>query len=70
MSCIAAMSRPIDEAVAQLGLGPLTEESVQQYIAPLFSRVTKAASDLPLPNNLAVSRVGAASLLWSRTFIS
>jgi kynureninase len=29
----------MDEAVAQLGPGPLTEESVQQHIAPLFSRV-------------------------------
>jgi kynureninase len=33
------MSRAMDEAVAQLGADPLTEESVQQYIAPLFSRV-------------------------------
>ena len=33
------MSRTVDEAIAQLGPGPLTEESVQQHIAPLFSRV-------------------------------
>jgi kynureninase len=39
MSRVAAMSRAMDEAVAQLGPGPLTEESVQQHIAPLFSRV-------------------------------
>jgi kynureninase len=39
MSRVATMSRTVDKAVAQLGTGPLTEESVQQYIAPLFSRV-------------------------------
>ena len=39
MSRIAAASRTMDEAVAQLGPGPLTEESVEQHIAPLFSRV-------------------------------
>jgi kynureninase len=32
-------SRTIEQAVAQLGPGPLTEQSVQQHIAPLFSRV-------------------------------
>jgi hypothetical protein len=39
MSRLAAMSRTMDEAVAQLGTGPLTEESVQQQTAPLFSHV-------------------------------
>src|SRR5260370_41515512 len=38
MRRVATISRTIDEAVAQLGPGPLTEESVQQHIAPLFSR--------------------------------
>jgi kynureninase len=39
MSRVEVMNRAIDEAVAQLGADPLTEESVQQHIAPLFSRV-------------------------------
>jgi kynureninase len=33
------MNCPIQEAVARLGSGPLSEESIQQHIAPLFSRV-------------------------------
>jgi kynureninase len=28
----------MDEAIIQIGAGALTEESVQHYIAPLFSR--------------------------------
>jgi kynureninase len=39
MSRVEVMNRAMDEAVAQLGADPLTEESVQQHIAPLFSRV-------------------------------
>jgi kynureninase len=39
MNDVSATSRTIDEAVSQLGFGPLTEESVQRHIAPLFSRV-------------------------------
>ena len=39
MSGLTTSSRSLDEAIARLGRGPLTEESVQQHIAPLFSRV-------------------------------
>ncbi len=46
------LNTPVDAAVLQLDfLNSNTE--------------TAAASDLPLPNNLAVSRFGVASLLWS-----
>jgi len=39
MNGAATTSQTLDEAVARIGPGPLTEESVQQQIAPLFSRV-------------------------------
>ena len=46
------LNTPVDAALLQLDfLNSNTE--------------TASASDLPLPNNLAVSRLGSASLLWS-----
>ena len=46
------LNTPVDAALLQLDfLGTNTE--------------TASASDLPLPNNLAVSLIGSASLLWS-----
>ena len=70
MSPVAAASRTIDEAVAQLGPGPLTEESVQQHIAPLFSRVLAsnrvylANHSLGRPLDAIAEDVREATSLW------
>jgi kynureninase len=66
----SAVGRTLDEAVAQLGPGPLTEESVQQHVAPLFSRVL--ASDRVYLANHSLGRpldgmaddVREATSLW------
>jgi len=64
------MSRAMDEAVAQLGPGPLTEESVQQHIAPLFSRVLAgdrvylANHSLGRPLDAMAEDVREATSLW------
>jgi kynureninase len=69
MSRVAAMSRAMDEAVAQLGPGPLTE-SVQQHIAPLFSRVLAsdrvylANHSLGRPLDAMAEDVRVATSLW------
>ena len=70
MSPVAAASSTIDEAVAQLGPGPLTEESVQQHIAPLFSRVLAsdrvylANHSLGRPLDAMAEDVREATSLW------
>jgi kynureninase len=70
MSRVAATSRTMDEAVAQLGPGPLTEESVQQHIAPLFSRVLAgdrvylANHSLGRPLDAMAEDVREATSLW------
>ena len=70
MSPVAAASSTIDEAVAQLGPGPLTEESVQQHIAPLFSRVLAsdrvylANHSLGRPLDAIAEDVREATSLW------
>lgn len=70
MSRVAAMSRPMDEAVARLGPGPLTEESVQRYIAPLFSRVLAsdriylANHSLGRPLDVMAEDVHEGTSLW------
>jgi kynureninase len=70
MSRVAAMSRSMDEAVAQLGPGPLREESVQQHIAPLFSRVLAsdhiylANHSLSRPLDAMAEDVREATSLW------
>jgi kynureninase len=70
MSRVAAMSRAMDEAVAQLGPGPLTEDSVQQHIAPLFSRVLAsdrvylANHSLGRPLDAMAEDVREATSLW------
>jgi kynureninase len=70
MSRVAAMSGAIDEAVALLGPGPLTEESVQQHIAPLFSRVLAgdriylANHSLGRPLDAMAEDVREATSLW------
>jgi len=70
MSRVAAMSRTMVEAVAQLGPGPLTEESVQQHIAPLFSRVLAsdrvylANHSLGRPLDAMAEDVREATSLW------
>ena len=70
MSLIAAASRTMDEAVAQLDPGPLTEESVQQHIAPLFSRVLAsdcvylANHSLGRPLDAMAEDVREATSLW------
>ena len=46
------LNTPVNEALLQLDFLNTNTE-------------TASASDLPLPNNLAVSRIGSASLLWS-----
>jgi kynureninase len=64
------MSCAIDEVVAQLGPDPLTEESVLQYIAPLFSRVLAgdrvylANHSLGRPLDLMAEDVREATSLW------
>jgi kynureninase len=70
MSREAAMTRRIDEAVARLGPCALTEESVQQHIAPLFSRVLAgdriylANHSLGRPLDAMAEDVREATLLW------
>jgi kynureninase len=70
MNDVAAMSRLIDQAVTQLGSGPLTEESVQRHIAPLFSRVLAsdriylANHSLGRPLDAMVEDVREATSLW------
>jgi len=70
MSRVAIISRTIDEAVAQLGPGPLSEESVQQHIAPLFSRVLAsdrvylANHSLGRPLDAMAEDVREATSLW------
>ena len=64
------MSRSLDDAVAQLGPGPLTEDSVQRYIAPLFSRVLAsdrvylANHSLGRPLDAMAEDVREATSLW------
>jgi kynureninase len=64
------MSRMIEEAVAQLGSGPLTEGSVQRHIAPLFSRVLAsnrtylANHSLGRPLDAMAEDVREATSLW------
>jgi len=66
----AARSRTIEQAVAELGPGPLTEESVQQHIAPLFSRVLGsdrvylANHSLGRPLDAMAEDVREATWLW------
>jgi kynureninase len=70
MTSVATISQTIDEAVAQLGPGPLTEESVQQHIAPLFSRVLAsdrvylANHSLGRPLDAMAEDVREATSLW------
>jgi kynureninase len=70
MNDVAATSRTVDEAVSQLGSGPLTEKSVQQYIAPLFSRVLSgeriylANHSLGRPLDAMAEDVREATSLW------
>src|SRR5260370_27479756 len=70
MSRVTTISRMMDEAVAQLGTGPLTEESVQQHIAPLFSRVLArdriylANHSLGRPLDAMAEDVREATSLW------
>lgn len=67
---VAAMSPTTDEAVARLGHGQLTEESVQQHIAPLFSRVLAsdhiylANHSLGRPLDAMAEDVREATSLW------
>jgi kynureninase len=70
MNDMPATSRTIDEAVSQLGLGPLTEESVQRHIAPLFSRalasdrIYLANHSLGRPLDAMTEDVREATSLW------
>ena len=70
MNTPAGGSPTIDRAVAQLGSGPLTEESVQQHIAPLFSRVLAsdrvylANHSLGRPLDAMTEDVREATSLW------
>ena len=64
------MSSRTDDAVARLGPSALTEESVQQHIAPLFSRVLGgdriylANHSLGRPLDAMAEDVREATLLW------
>ena len=64
------MNRPIQEAVGNLGAGPLTEQVVQLYIAPLFSRVLArekiylANHSLGRPLDVMAEDVREATTLW------
>jgi kynureninase len=64
------MSRSIVEAIARLGPCALTEESVQQHIAPLFSRVLAgdriylANHSLGRPLDVMAEDLREATLLW------
>jgi kynureninase len=70
MSRVAAMSRNVGEAVARLGPCALTEESVRQHIAPLFSRVLAgdriylANHSLGRPLDIVADDLREATLLW------
>jgi kynureninase len=70
MSDAAATNRGINEAVASLGPGALTEESLQRHIAPLFSRVLAgdriylANHSLGRPLDAMVEDVREATSLW------
>ena len=70
MNDVAATSRTINHAVSQLGSGPLTEKSVQQYIAPLFSRalagerIYLANHSLGRPLDAMAEDVREATSLW------
>jgi kynureninase len=70
MNDVSATSRTINEAVSQLGFGPLTEESVQRHIAPLFSRVLAsdriylANHSLGRPLDAMAEDVREATSLW------
>jgi len=70
MNTAAGGTSTIGEAVAQLGSGPLTEESVQQHIAPLFSRVLAsdrvylANHSLGRPLDAMAEDVREATSLW------
>lgn len=64
------MSRALEDAVAQLPPGPLTEDSVQRHIAPLFSRVLAsdrvylANHSLGRPLDIMAEDVCEATSLW------
>ncbi|HYZ85875.1 MAG TPA: aminotransferase class V-fold PLP-dependent enzyme [Bryobacteraceae bacterium] len=64
------MSRRIDEAIARLGPSALTEDSVRQHIAPLFSRVLAgdhiylANHSLGRPLDEMADDVREATQLW------
>ena len=70
MSDAAASNRNINEAVARLGCSALTEECLQQHIAPLFSRVLAgdriylANHSLGRPLDAMAEDVREATLLW------
>src|ERR1700761_8923936 len=70
MNTVSATNRAIDEAVSRLGSAPLTEESVQQHIAPLFSRVLSgdriylSNHSLGRPLDAMAEDVHEASALW------
>jgi kynureninase len=67
---MAAMRPSIGDAVARLGPGALTEESLQQHIAPLFSRVLAgdriylANHSLGRPLDIMADDLREATLLW------
>ena len=64
------MNSSIQEAVAQLGSGPLNEEAVQRHIAPLFSRVLDsnriylANHSLGRPLDIMSEDIREATTLW------
>lgn len=64
------MNRPIEEAFAQLGSGALSEEAVQRYIAPLFSKVLAtdriylANHSLGRPLDIMSGDIREATALW------
>jgi kynureninase len=66
------MNPAIDQAVSHLGPGPLTEESVQRHLAPLFSRVLAgdriylANHSLGRPLDAMGDDVREAISLWER----
>src|SRR5258707_3072466 len=70
MNTAAGGTSTTGEAVAQLGSSPLTEESVQQHIAPLFSRVLAsdrvylANHSLGRPLDAMAEDVREATSLW------
>jgi kynureninase len=70
VSRVAAMSQSVSEAVARLGPCALTEESVRQHIAPLFSRVLAgdriylANHSLGRPLDIMGDDLREATLLW------